>query len=138
MTYVLDTNTVSYFLRGEGNVDRCFQQEVVHAGNPYAIPYVVAYEIWRWLHDKPTGQIKAFTQQFDILYTNVQAKAEMSASVWKKAADVYIALKQRGQLIGDADILIAAYCIVNNYTLVTNNSSDFNRISGLNHVNWYT
>jgi len=138
MTYVLDTNTISYFLRGEGNVGNCFQKEVVSAGNPYTIPYIVAYEIWRWLHDKPTGQIKAFARQFDILFTNVQDKAEMSASIWRKAADVYINLKQKGQLIGDADILIAAYCLVNNYTLVTNNSSDFDRISGLNHINWYT
>ena len=138
MTYVLDTNTVSYFLRGEGNVDNCFQKEVVSAGSPYAIPYIVAYEIWRWLQDKPTRKIKAFARQFDILFTNVQDEAEMSAGIWMKAADVYIDLKQKGQLIGDADILIAAYCLVKNCTLVTNNSSDFSRISGLNHVNWYT
>jgi len=138
MTYVLDTNTVSYFLRGEGNVDGCFQHEIINAGNPYAIPYVVAYEIWRWLNDKPSGQSKLFVKQFEILFNNVQDKADMTASVWMKAVDVYIALKQKGQLIGDADILIAAYCIVNNYTLVTNNPGDFSRISGLNHVNWYT
>jgi len=137
MTYVLDTNTISYFLRGEGNVDSYFQEEVVSAGNPYAIPYIVAYEIWRWLHDKPTVQIKAFAHQFNLLFTNVQEKAEMSAGIWTKAADVYIDLKQKGQLIGDADILIAAYCLVNNCTLVTSNSSDFGRIKGLSHVNWY-
>jgi len=137
MTYVLDTNTVSYFLRGEGNVDSYFQKEVVSAGNPYAIPCIVAYEVWRWLHDKPTGQIKAFARQFDILFTNVQDKAQMTVNIWMKAADVYIDLKQKGQLIGDADILIAAYCLANNYTLVTNNPSDFGRINGLTHVNWY-
>jgi len=54
-----------------------------------------------------------------------------------KAADVYIDLKQKGQLIGDADILITAYCLANNYTLVTNNTGDFGRINGLKHVNWY-
>jgi tRNA(fMet)-specific endonuclease VapC len=39
-------------------------------------------------------------------------------------------------VIGDADILIAAYCLVNDYTLVTNNTNDFNRIDGLKLVNW--
>jgi len=29
MTYALDANTISYFLRGEGNVDSYFQKEVV-------------------------------------------------------------------------------------------------------------
>ena len=33
MTYALDTNTVSYFLRGEGNVDECFSREVIQSGN---------------------------------------------------------------------------------------------------------
>lgn len=36
----------------------------------------------------------------------------------------------------DSDILIAAYCIVNDYTLVTDNTSDFERIEGLKFVNW--
>ena len=63
-------------------------------------------------------------------------KAEMPSDVWEKAADIYIALKQNGQIIGDADILIAAYCLVNDYTLVTNNTNDFNRVDGLKLVNW--
>jgi len=61
----------------------------------------------------------------------------MPVEVWDKAADIYISLKQKGQLIRDADILIAAYCLVNNYTLVTRNENDFNRINGLDYVDWY-
>ena len=63
--------------------------------------------------------------------------ADMSAPVWEKAVDVYITLQGKGQLIGDADILIASYCLVNDYTLVTRNTSDFERIDGLKFVNWY-
>jgi predicted nucleic acid-binding protein len=41
------------------------------------------------------------------------------------------------QLGSDADIFIAAHCIINGYTLVTDNTSDFQRIGcGIKIVNW--
>jgi predicted nucleic acid-binding protein len=40
-------------------------------------------------------------------------------------------LRNRGKLIGDLDILIAASCIAYNLTLVTNNKKHFKRIKGL-------
>lgn len=46
-------------------------------------------------------------------------------------------LQRNEQLIKDADILIASYCIVNDYTLVTRNAKDFERVDGLKFVNWY-
>ena len=52
------------------------------------------------------------------------------------AAQIKANLEERGMPISDTDILIAAYCIVNNYTLVTDNTSDFERIEELNLVNW--
>jgi len=44
----------------------------------------------------------------------------------------------KGTPIGDkdADIFIAAYCIINDYILVTDNVSDFTRIANLKVVNW--
>ena len=77
MVYALDSNTVSYLLRSEGNVRQHFEQEVAQIGIPYAIPFVVAYEVRRWLHDKPTQQIKNFALQFDAIFENVQDRAEM-------------------------------------------------------------
>jgi predicted nucleic acid-binding protein len=38
--------------------------------------------------------------------------------------------------IEDADILIAAFCLYNNYILVTDNTKHFINIKGLNTVNW--
>lgn len=53
-----------------------------------------------------------------------------------KAADIYADLYKRGQIIGDADILIAATAIVNNLTIVTNNENHFSRILDLRVLNW--
>jgi predicted nucleic acid-binding protein len=137
MTYALDTNTISYFLRGEGSVRHNYEIEILKNRNLYAIPSAVVYEINRWLLYRPTKDKKSFEREFSALFHNVQNTAEMSLDVWQKAVEIYIALKNVGQLIGDADILIASYCIVNGYTLVTRNISDFGRIGGLKFVNWH-
>ena len=63
-TYALDANTVSYLIRGGGNVSTNFKKEIVFARNFYAIPYVVAYEVRRWLEDRPTKQMMLFSNHF--------------------------------------------------------------------------
>lgn len=45
-------------------------------------------------------------------------------------------LGQRGQLIGEMDLLIAATTLAENATLVTNNVSEFSRVDGLQLENW--
>jgi tRNA(fMet)-specific endonuclease VapC len=52
------------------------------------------------------------------------------------AADIYADLYNRGLLILDADILIAATALENNLPVITNNESHFNRITGLQVLNW--
>lgn len=136
MTYALDTNTISFLIRGEGNIDTYFQKEIVEDGNLYVIPFIVVYELRRWLRDRPTKVTRVFAEYFERLFQHIQHEAQMPSDVWDKAVDVYIMLKQRGQLISDADILIAAYCLANDYTLVTDNTDDFSRIDGLEIVNW--
>ena len=136
-TYTLDTNTISYLFRAEGNVSTNFQKAIFEDSNPYVVPYIVVYEVRRWLQDRPTKQMQAFSQKFDVFFKVVEEEAAMGSDVWNAATQIYINLKQKGQLIGDADILIAAYCIVNEYTLVTRNERDFGRIDNLKFVNWF-
>jgi tRNA(fMet)-specific endonuclease VapC len=52
-----------------------------------------------------------------------------------RAADIYADLYKRGELIGDADILIAASAL-NGYGIATNNEGHFRRINDLHGVNW--
>ena len=137
MIYALDSNTITYILRDEGNTRSNFNHEIIERGNYYAIPFMVMHEVKRWLLYKPTKTLKAYNQEFDNLFLSVKYRAEMPINVWEKATDVHIALKSKGQLIGNADILIAAYCMVNDYTLITRNVSDFERIDGLKFDNWY-
>lgn len=47
-------------------------------------------------------------------------------------------LETAGRIIGPNDLLIAAICLANNCTLVTNNVSEFERVSGLRIEDWKT
>jgi len=136
MIYALDTNIISCFLKSRGEVEKHFEKEIILSGHSYVIPPVVVFELKRWLHDNPTPNLLIFAKAFDALYKSVRERAEMNVDAWEKAADIYISLKQKGELIDDADILIASYCIVNDYVLVTNNLKHFKRIAGLRCVDW--
>jgi len=137
MIYTLDSNTISYMLRKEGHTLSNFTKEIVELGNHYAIPFIVAHEIKRWLFYKPTQMTKDYSKKFNELFNAVKHRAEMPEIVWDKATYLYIDLKSKGALISNSDIIIAAYCIVNDYTLATRNTKDFNRIDDLNLVNWF-
>ena len=62
----------------------------------------------------------------------------MNRNIWRRAANLYSDLRHKGFTVGDADILIAAFCLENGYTLVTNNTKDFVHIDELMLVDWLT
>lgn len=58
------------------------------------------------------------------------------------AADVYgrirADLEQRGQAIGPNDTMIAAIALANGLTIVTHDTAEFSRVSGLLIEDWHT
>ena len=46
-------------------------------------------------------------------------------------ADIYASLRQRGELIGAHDLIIAATALQHGYSLLTSNEREFNRVPGL-------
>jgi hypothetical protein len=56
--------------------------------------------------------------------------------VAEQASDIYDELRGKGELVEDADILIAASALVHGLVVVTDNSSHFARIAGLDIENW--
>lgn len=53
-----------------------------------------------------------------------------------QAAKIYADLQKQGELISDADILIAATAVAHKLIVVTNNDSQFRRIKNLKIMNW--
>jgi len=131
MIYALDTNIVSYMLKEDADVIVHYRQ-TFDAGGDFVIPPIVFYEIQRGLLAK---NLKKRLAQFEILCQKI-GQVEFNSLVWQKAAQIYADLSQQGKLIDDSDIFIAAFCLVNGFTLVTNNTRHFEYISGLKFINW--
>jgi predicted nucleic acid-binding protein len=101
-------------------------------GNMIVIPPLVYYEIKRGLlADQAVKRLRSFETFYEDL-----GIGEMSLEIYDEASRQYASLRQRGRPTGDADILIAAFCVVNGYTLVTNNTKHFVVMEGLQMVNW--
>jgi tRNA(fMet)-specific endonuclease VapC len=131
IVYALDTNIISYYLSKNQTIGNKIKA-VVNNGNKVIIPEITYYEIRRGLLSKfapvKTAIFNDFCNLFDVGISNKET-AEMAASVYSK-------LQKQGKLIEDADILIAAFCLQNKYTFVTNNVKHFENIDGLQVENW--
>lgn len=131
MIYALDTNILSYMLRRNIAVCNRYLAES-SKGHECIIPPVAYYEIKRGLM---AVNATAKEREFDNLCREFEI-GEMNSRAWLEAARLYAANKQKGRMIDDADLFIAAFCAVNGYTLVTNNTKHFAGIDGLRLVNW--
>jgi len=102
------------------------------ANHDIIIPQAVDYEMCRGFRlvsaDKKKAVYNMFLQDCKI--------AEMDVSSWKRAEEIYENLYRKGFTVGELDILIAAYCLNYNYTIVTNNIKDFENIDGLIITDW--
>lgn len=96
------------------------------------ISHITRYEILKGLKAKKADkQITLFNK-----FCTANIVLPITDDVIVKAADIYASLKEQGSLISDADILVAAIAIVNNLTLVTNNTNHFCCIKELKLDNW--
>ena len=132
--YALDSNIISYILKDNIAVIKRYEQEMLR-GADFIIPPIVFYEIQRGLLSnnslKKSRNFEKFCKDIEI--------GEFTHQVWLKAAQIYAELTKQGKPIGgnfDGDIFIAAYCIVNDYTLITGNKKHFSSIDGLKFVEW--
>ena len=131
MIYALDTNIISHILRGDKGVKQRWRQEESE-GNRSVIPLMVYYEIRRGLlANDANNKMHAFEELCAVLGIN-----DLTVADTNKASNIYAIHKKKGTLIDDTDILIAAQCITHRYTLVTHNFRHFERIEGLQLVDW--
>jgi predicted nucleic acid-binding protein len=131
MTYALDTNIIIHLLHGTPSVRNSRDKELVQ-GAEIIIPRFVHYEILR-------GFLCAFNPKKEKayrLFCSSYPIGEMDADVFEYGAKIYADLWKKRLTVGDADILIAAFCMVGDYTLVTDNTKHFEVIDGLKFLTW--
>ena len=134
MTYLLDTNIVSYFLRG--SPEPLIQRILNSRPADLAISVVSLGELHYGLGKLgPTRRAHAMLTQLESLLTAIPV-----APLPREAASHYglsrAHLEQKGTVIGNNDLWIAAHALAAGMTLVTNNVSEFKRVPHLKIENW--
>ena len=131
IVYALDTNIISYLLRGEHYIDDRISNEL-KSGNQVIIPPMAYYEVIR-------GLLFINAPRKNAVFETLCAKLGVGAidrECMDIAANEHARLRKFGRPIDDADLLIAAYCIQTGATLVTNNTKHFDGIENLDYTNW--
>lgn len=131
MRVILDTDILSAVMKKNPKVIPRARNYLKTYGH-FTTSIITRYEILRGLKAKnATRQIVNFN-----LFCNRMSVLPLTDEIIVKAADIYGDLFQRGELIGDADILIAAIAVINGCKVSTNNTNHFKRIPELELENW--
>ncbi len=131
MTYLLDTNTVSFYLRGMPSV---VQRLRGVKPSDVAVSAITAFELRYGTAKRQSPKLTEGVEGVLALITTLPFDGEVAARAGSVKAD----LESKGQPIGLPDVLIAAHALTLNLTLVTNNTKDFARVSGLRLEDWVT
>jgi tRNA(fMet)-specific endonuclease VapC len=129
--YVLDTNTLIYFFRGDGRVA---ERLLATAPAEVAVPSVAVYELETGIA-KSSDRAKRRGQLDQLL--QVVAVLPFGVAEAKAAATLRARLELEGTPIGPMDTLIAGTALAHRGVLVTRNVREFGRVAGLAVEDWY-
>lgn len=127
--YMLDTDTVSFALRGQGRVATRLLE---HRPSELCISSITLAEL-RFGAEARRSQrlhrlISTFVETVEVVSFDQPAAARFGT--------VATSLARRGEPIGTFDTLIAAHALSLGLTFVTNNTQHFGRVVGLRTENW--
>jgi tRNA(fMet)-specific endonuclease VapC len=128
--FMLDTDTVSFILRGEGHAAANL---TAHAPSEVCLSAISLSEL-RFGADKRRS--KRLHRLIDTFAATVDVVAFDSAAA-NAFGHVRAGLESRGKPIGILDTLIAAHALSRKLILVTNNTKHFGQIKGLKTENWW-
>lgn len=129
--YLLDTNTLIYFFKGEGQVA---QHLFTHSPSQIAIPSIVIYELEVGIA-KSTSPKKRQEQLASLIQNVTLIPFDLGEA--RASAKIRADLERLGSPIGPIDTLIAGCALAHHYTLVTRNLKEFEKVKGLKTENWF-
>ena len=132
-TYAIDSSALIKLLRRKPDAATAANfSNVVLSGAKIIIPQFVHFEMLRGFnYVNATEQEQAYRK-----FLTKYSIGRFNDSTWELAAKLYSDLRKGGWNIGDSDILIGAFCIENNCTLVTTNIKHFKNMPNLEFVDW--
>jgi tRNA(fMet)-specific endonuclease VapC len=127
--YLLDTDSVSFALRGQGEVGTRLRG---HRPSDLCISAITLAELRYGADRKGSKKLHGLIDTFASA-VEVVSFDELAAAEFGRIGSI---LAERGTPIGEFDVLIAAHAVALRCTLVTNNVRHFSRVPGLSVENW--
>ena len=127
--YMLDTDTVSFALRGHGRVAARLLE---HRPSQLCISSITLAELRFGAEARRSRKLHRLISTF----VEAVAVAPFDEPAADRFAAVAAALARRGEPIGTFDTLMAAHALSLGLTFVTNNTEHFRRVVGLKTENW--
>ena len=129
LKYMLDTDTVSFALRGHGGVaSRLLEQRP----SEICISAITLVELRFGAEARRSRKLHRLIDTF----VGSVAVIPFDQPAADRFAPVAAALARRGEPIGTFDTLMAAHALSRGLTFVTNNAEHFQRVGGLQTENW--
>ncbi|HDV5786136.1 TPA: type II toxin-antitoxin system VapC family toxin [Legionella pneumophila] len=127
--YMLDTNTVSHFIKGINNV----RNKVVSVPmSELGISAITEGELLFGLAKKPEAkQLNKVVHEFLIRVDVLPWDSAVAACYGKLRAD----MQKKGKILGNLDLLIAAHALTLELVLITNDRA-FTQVEGLKIEDW--
>jgi tRNA(fMet)-specific endonuclease VapC len=129
--YLLDTNIISYWMRGERSVIARIKE---HSPSDLSLSAITLAEIWYGIEKSPVKK-RERRSKIDKIFTllKVYPFDEIAA---KSYAIIRAQLEGKGLMISERDTQIAAIAVANRLTVVTHNVREFNRVHNLKVEDW--
>ena len=133
MTYVLDTNAVSAWMRGDvAFLARLARERKGDVSIPQPTLAEIAYGIARLSRSKRRDELES---RFEAIRSEV-ARTPWTDEVSEAFGTIQAALERRGKRIEDFDAAIAAHAVASGAVLVTDNVAHMKRVPGLTLESW--
>jgi tRNA(fMet)-specific endonuclease VapC len=130
---ILDTNTISYYFRGDPLVvPRLQAMRPADLGVPAIVEYELRYGLLRLPQATAAPRLTALAQLLQAMQS-----LPFDAECAVHAARIRAELEAAGTPIGPHDTLIAATALRHQATLITRNVREFSRVQGLQCLNWH-
>jgi len=122
---IIDSSVLVDIDRGE-NLERLDRFDT--SGHSISSATLMELSTGRYLNNTPVSEFRRLRENLEII--------PVGETVADKAGNIMAKLIQEGQTIEINDVYIAATALVHGEALLTGNAEHFNRVDGLEVVNW--
>jgi tRNA(fMet)-specific endonuclease VapC len=129
MKFLLDTDSVSFALRGHGDVATRIRER---KPSELCISAITLAELRYGADRKGSRRLHSLIDTFAAA-VEILPFEEVAAAEFGRLGSI---LAERGTPIGEFDVLIAAHAVALRCVLVSNNTRHFSKVPGLTLENW--